>query len=135
MSDDGPKVDRGGVADGGEHSLSATPRSSVTDDLDTVFELLSDARRRHLLYYLFALDGSVVELEAVANAVYRYETAETGADDRTRETVRVDLHHSHLPRLADAGIVDYDHRQGTIRVTDQPAFEELVECARAEELD
>ena len=108
----------------------------VTDELDTDFDLLRDARRRYLLYYLCEMYGNAAELEAVANAVYKYETAGTdAAEHSTRESVRIALHHIHLPLLADAGVVDYDTRQGTVRFTGDSTLEEWVERARREELD
>lgn len=114
---------------------SVTRRPSVSDDLDTVFALLSHPRRRYLLYYLFSMDGDVAELEAAANAVYEYEAAGTEADDVSREGVRQGLHHAHLPRLAEAGVVDYDRRQGTVRYVERPSLEEWAEHAHYKELD
>lgn len=56
--------------------------------------------------------------------------AEPGATDSTstdrRERVRLDLHHNHLPRLADAGLIDYDARTGTVRSREAPSLDRLV---------
>jgi hypothetical protein len=135
MSDDGFGIDGGEetFGPGSQHSMMRYP--AVTDDLDTVFELLSDAHRRYLFYHLFEMNGGVAEFEAVANAVYRYETAGEDGSDTTRKAVRIGLHHVHLPRLADAGVIDYDRRQGTIRFAGHPGIEEWVEHARYKELD
>lgn len=110
--------------------------STVTDSLSTIFSLLCDSRRRYLLYYLFTLDGTVVEFEAAVNAVYKYEAAEREAGDHSsREDVRITLHHDHLPRLANAGVLEYDRRQGTIRFTEPSVLEEWAEHARYKELE
>lgn len=85
---------------------SVSRNATVTDNLDSMFSLLCDSRRRYLLYYLFTVDSNVVELEAAVNAVYTYETAGTETDDQaSREAVRVSLHHTLLPRLGDAGVL------------------------------
>ncbi len=82
------------------------------------------------------MEGTVTEFEAAVNAVYTHETAGTDTDNHsTREEVRIDLRHTHLPRLADAGAVDYDRRHGTIRFTDSPALEEWVDHAQYKEFD
>ena len=136
MSDDNFGVDKGEGKGGVTNSWSITRYPAVTDNLDTVFELLSDARCRYLLYYLFRINGSVAELDAAANAVYKYETACSDEyEDATRETIKISLHHNRLPQLEDAGIVDYDTRQGTIRFTEDPTVEEWIDHAHHKEID
>lgn len=113
---------------------SVSRRSTATDRLDTALDLLADSRRRYLLYYFATVEGDVVELEDAVDAVYRYESAETGTGDRSpRKDVRSALHHDCLPRLSNASILDYDRRQGTIRVTGHDELEEWVEIAHSKE--
>jgi len=136
MSDPHFGGDDGERSNEGENLTSLTRYPRVTDSLDTVFDLLSNAHRRYLLYYLLTIKGDVVEFEAAVNAVCKYEAAGTDSDDyATFETIRMELHHSHLPKLAEAGVIDYDRRQGTIRATPTPPLEEWVEYAEWKELD
>jgi hypothetical protein len=76
---------------------------------DVVFDLLSDRRRRELLYCLQALDpgesATVAELLDRLVESERQERARESPDLRGR--VDVTLRHQHLPRLANAGVVDY----------------------------
>ena len=44
------------------------------------------------------------------------------ATDTHREQISVDLHHNQLPRLAAAGLIDYDARTQTIRQWDDPSL-------------
>lgn len=135
MSDDCFGQDTRGRKSEAEAPSSVTSYSTVTDDLDTICDILAEARRRYLLYHLLTIDGRVTELDTAVDAVWTYETAATEIDDPPREAVRIDLHHVHLPRLADAGIVDYDQRQGTIRFSGHPSLEEFLEHTRYKELD
>jgi hypothetical protein len=124
-----------GDAGSGRESPTATTRySAVTENLDAAFDVLSEARRRYLLYYLLELDGEVTDLDAAVEAVRTYEGVgtETG-DPPPEEQVRTALHHVHLPRLGRTGIVDYDPRQGTIRFAGHPSLEEYAEHARHRE--
>ena len=128
MSDDGSERGPEEWNGDGNHSRSIAPSSTVTANLNTTFELLSNARRRYLLYYLVTMDGSVVDVDATVDAVATTEAAGSETDAQpTREDIEIALQHRHLPRLAKAGIVDYDPHQKTIRYTGHPAFEEWVE--------
>ena len=87
--------------------------------LDAVFELLSSHRRRYALYCLTETEAeSVLTLDAVTDRVVAWERewgdGRLGETDG-RDAVRIDLHHNHLPRLADTGFVEYDARTETIR--------------------
>lgn len=136
MSDDTYVGGQGENNNGGEDFLPVTRYPGVTNTLNTIFELLSNDRCRYLLYYLLETEREAVEFEEAVNAVYEYESAGTdGEDCPSREEIQVALHHSHVPRLADVGVVDHDYRHGTIRYTGDPALEEWVEHARYKELD
>lgn len=82
---------------------------------DTVFELLSSPRRRYVLYLLREA-GEPVELTTLAEQVAAWEN-ETDIDDITeqeRKRVYVSLYQTHIPRLDDAGIVEYDKETGMV---------------------
>ena len=105
--------------------------SPTRPSLDTVFELLADRRRRYVLYCLAAAgENRVLTVEDVVDRVTEWERE--WDDDRDseradrRERVRIDLHHDHIPRLADAGLVDYDARTGTIRNWNAPSLDRWV---------
>lgn len=135
MSDDTWENEGGGISEEAEDLAAITRLSDATEYHDRIFDVLSVARRRYLIYYLFTLDTEIVEFEAAVNAVYKYEAAGTGSDDTPRKNVRINLHHTHVPRLEEAGILDYDRRQGTIRFRGDPVLEEWVEHVRYEELE
>lgn len=96
--------------------------------LDRIFDLLASRRRRYVLYHLDETDTDVVTLDEVAERVAAWERKWDGLDDRERddhrEHVRVALHHNHLPRLANAGLIDYDARSHTVRSWEEPSLEE-----------
>lgn len=87
-------------------SPDGSPETTTFTDSDRL-RLLASYRRRVLLDVV--VDRSMpVSLETLAAAV---EEAESGAGELERETVdliAITLHHNHLPRLADAGVLDYD---------------------------
>lgn len=108
---------------------------AMTEELDAVFGCLRAARRRYLLYYLSTSDDSVVAVEEAVAAVREYEAADNGSGELPpRQSVRTDLLHAHLPRLADVGVLDYDLRTGEIQFEGAGPTREWLERARQFEL-
>lgn len=73
--------------------------------LNAVFDLLSDDYRRYVLYYLN--ENGDAPIEELATYIRERESGEAVDDDALHGLV-VQLHHNHLPRLDDAGMVDYE---------------------------
>lgn len=89
--------------------------AAATDALsrDTVFELLASGRRRAVLRRLDGDEGAVPLPELVAAVVAREASVEFTPDQHER--VAVSLEHVHLPKLDDAGVIEYDD-SGTVRL-------------------
>lgn len=86
---------------------------------DVVFDILSSPRRRYVLYYLRTTDESV-KLTDLAEQVAAWEN-ETDPDkitEQERKRVYVSLYQTHIPRLDDAGIIDYDKESGDIALAE-----------------
>lgn len=84
-----------------------------------VFDVLSNPRRRFVLYYLREIDESV-ELNELAKAIAAWEnnTDESELTDQDRKRVYVSLYQTHIPKLTDVGLVEYDQDSGTVHLTD-----------------
>ena len=90
--------------------------ASGTDASDlsptTVFQLLTDDRRRYALHYLSQKVGAV-PLGELAEQIALWE----GDPTRDRyDRVLTGLSHVHLPRLTDAGVVRYDPVRETVEL-------------------
>lgn len=85
-----------------------------------VFDVLSNPRRRFVLYYLREIDDTV-ELNELAKAIAAWEnnTDESELTDQDRKRVYVSLYQTHIPKLTDVGLVEYDQDSGTVHLTDQ----------------
>ena len=86
---------------------------------DTVFDMLSNPRRRYVLYYLRHESGPV-QLTSLAErvATTENETDVESLADRDRKRVYVSLYQTHVPKLSDAGLVEYDKEAGTVTLAD-----------------
>ena len=112
--------------------MGSKTRTQVSDaqSLDTVFALLRDQHRRYLVSFLADRD-SPVSLTELATAVAAWENdaeRDEVPPDRT-EAIRAELHHNHLPKLADAGLVAYDAETRTVTPTRVEELSPLIEAS------
>ncbi|ELZ08370.1 hypothetical protein C479_13563 [Halovivax asiaticus JCM 14624] len=92
--------------------------------MSVVLETLSNEWRRRTLSLLSGHETMTVDDLA--------ETLAVEAGDRPADTLRLELHHCHLPKLADAGLVRYDAERDRVRVrTDLGELDPLLEAVRA----
>lgn len=101
-----------------------SPNRSV--ELDELFEVLSDSCRRQTLVALRDLPGDAVE----------FDVADLCPMGGKREELALELYHTHLPKLAEVGVIGWDREDGTVRRG--PCFEEVasvVDILRANEDD
>ncbi|AHG02558.1 hypothetical protein HALDL1_02110 [Halobacterium sp. DL1] len=104
------------------HSGGADTSSGPTED--ELFEVLSSRRRRYALHVLKGTE-SPVEIGDVAEQVaaweYDTEVAKVSYDERKR--VYTALQQSHLPKMDDANVVQFDKNRGLVEPT--PALEDV----------
>ena len=89
---------------------------------DMVFDVLKNRRRRYALHYLKQQEGSV-KLSDLAEQVAAWENDTTinNISAAERKRVYTALYQSHLPKLDDAGIVDYNQNRGIVELTEKAA--------------
>ena len=126
MSNEHPSTGGEGATPGGESSGSGD-RTTLGTDLDALFEALADAQRRRILAYLESTDDDVAAYSDLIEHVADVQAGESTDDQR----VAVNLHHHHLPKLADAGLLEYDARSETVRYRGDPAVSEWLELVRS----
>lgn len=91
----------------------------TTPSTDELFEILSNSRRRHLIYYLFEAGGemSLTRLATkIAAAEDGTDESEVTADERQR--VYISLYQTHLPKLEAGRVVSYDGDERVVALTD-----------------
>ncbi|MFW6317061.1 MAG: DUF7344 domain-containing protein [Halorubrum sp.] len=115
---DHPVLRDSGVLEAVEGSASASAAS-----LTALFGALADGRRRTVLDALSHQLGRIHvetlarELEARERGVAESEVSEAGV-----ERVLTRLRHVHLPRLAEAALIEYDSEAGTVAYAGHPAL-------------
>ncbi|RCU47252.1 hypothetical protein DU504_08030 [Haloplanus salinus] len=96
-------------------------RRTDEERVDTIFRVLSDARRRRVIRLLRAREGAVA-VSALAEALAAREPG-----DPEPERLVVSLQHVHLPKLEGAGVVDYTSDRSQVRYRDVALVDRLLE--------
>ncbi|WP_251343229.1 DUF7504 family protein [Haloplanus halophilus] len=102
---------------------------------DQTLDLISVPRRRTLLYHLKDRGSGTMSLEELVDAVVtRERSIPVRETPESSGAVRVSLVHSHLPKLADLGILDFDPEASTVQYHGNPALESFLRYVETLEL-
>lgn len=111
-------------ADGSDEQADTTGPNIETLSTDRVFHLLQNERRRATLRYLQDTDGVIDMRDIVEHVAAReYDTDVRALSSTERQRVYIALYQSHLPKLADSGVIEYDQSRGHVERT--PLADEL----------
>lgn len=120
---------------------TTTPAGDTGEVLDALFDSLSDGTRRRILGVLDDTDGAVPD-DRLAELLARgsRERAPDGATSAECDDVLVSLRHRHLPKLADAGLIEREPDARTVATADHPAYRDpgvraVLGVADADSLD
>lgn len=122
MNDDSSQTSGSDVAVSEVHPDGG--RASV----DVILETLASRRRRYALYYL--QDQMTATLQEVALQVTAWENGWSVQAADFDDRIYADFYHRHLPKLADANMIEYDPRQELIRYDCSDLVERVLELAR-----
>jgi DNA-binding transcriptional ArsR family regulator len=104
---------------------------SVPLSLDAILLLLADGRRQAILNYLSEWSDESASLDEL---IGHLEIREAERRDRrpARGNIEVEILHVHLPKLADAGVVEYDERSRQVRYWGNDRLERWLERTESE---
>lgn len=109
-------------------SNPSRPTTRTTTDLaDPLSMILANRRRYHVLTALASGADRPSSFDDLAVAVTAFERV--GRNDHPSDSsdeVAISLHHCHLPKLADTGVLEYDRDDGAVSLSERG-----VECAKA----
>jgi hypothetical protein len=112
--------------------MTPSDRTLSTADVDDVFEVLSDWRRRGVCHYFANRDRTTADVEALATGLSNWGSAGTvGTPDTSPSAIRTQLEEEHLPVLHRLGLIDYDERSGAVKYWGSPTVEKWVDHAQA----
>lgn len=89
-----------------------TEHPSMTGLTETERHSLLLAERRRLALTILAERTTAVRFEDLAAEIAEREDGCDPTDAETVHCIEVTLHHNHLPKMADLGVIDYDRESG-----------------------
>lgn len=95
-------------------------------DLDDCLDLVADRQRRLVLQHVREKPAEPVAIEELVDAVRR-ASATDGSQPADRERITVQLLHSHLPKCAEHGIIEYDRDGRAVRYQPNERLESLLD--------
>lgn len=121
-ADENADVDVDAGVDPDVDADATTERSQQPLSRAEVFEVLSNRRRQHVIEFLHERSGADnFQLRQLVDAVAARENDKEIAEVSSTERKRVyaALRQSHLPKLDDLGVIEYDHRRNEFAPTDR----------------
>ncbi len=106
-----------------ENSLPIGNRGTTRGQITLLYKLLADHRRRALLQCLRNTEAPMPISTLVTELT---EGNEQVPSDDTADT-EIALHHIHLPKLADTGIIEYDQSTQQAVYTAPPQVDALLD--------
>lgn len=109
---------------------SETFEFTEADALDTIFDLLSSPRRRHVLRCLDEYDDPLALADLADEvAVREYDRPLTETSPEEVKRIYVSLYHTHVPKLEDAGVVEYNQERDLVSLaSDRLSLDEYVDA-------
>ena len=98
------------------------------DELDGVFKLLANRRRRGVIEVLRTVPGGRLGVSALADAVASRSEAAT-------EDITAPLYHSDLPKLSAVGVIAYDDEDDVVEYDSNPLLERCLDVAESHRSD
>jgi hypothetical protein len=101
----------------GDSSDSSTNARRLSKDV--IFEVLKNRRRRDVLEYLQSTEGSVTLSELAERiAAWENDIPMSALNSTQRKRVYVALYQTHLPKMDDVGVIEYDSDRGTVELSE-----------------
>ena len=102
-------------------------------ETDELLRAVADEQRRAVLQTLSAADGDILDYETLIERVLdRLRPADaTLPRSEHRARVRISLYHTHLPKLADNGLVANDSERKRVQNRTDERIKTLLDCVES----
>ena len=104
----------------------------TTNSLDACLQLVADRHRRRVIHHLRHEANGTTTFDDLVEQIHRRASDSKDGPPRDREEFAIRLQHIHLPKLADYGVVDFEHRSGTVRYHPDEQVERVLDSLPGE---
>lgn len=94
---------------------------------DEFYRALASSTRRRILFHLIETTQTTIEELATFLTGWELSTIKTLQQSGEHNDVLINLHHHHLPRLANAGLIEYQSEDGSVTLRSlHPQVKEII---------
>ena len=98
--------------------------------VDEIHDLFANERRRRVLSVLEAHPDDALPVDELVDRVVERERPDPGPTSH-RDRVLIDVHHVHLPKLADASVIEFDPVAEQVRYCGPDALSSMLDLTAA----
>lgn len=95
--------------------------------LDGRLQLVADRHRRQVIDHLRREENGATTFDDLVDQLHGGGSSSGDDPPRDRDALAIELHHTHLPKLAAHGVVEYEHRGGTVRYQPDEQVETVLD--------
>lgn len=104
----------------------------MTNSLDACLQLVADRHRRRVIHHLRHGTDGTTTLENLVDQLHSSRPDNKSDPLRDREQLAIQLHHTHLPKLAEYGVLEFELGSGTVRYQANEQVEKILDSLPAE---
>lgn len=116
----------------GSGNTNSDARQRPELSLDATLEMLAHRERRYILSYLMNASDDIATIDEIVDHIVQSETERLN-EVPNRAHYEVALHHIHLPKLTEAGVLEYDSRSQQLRYWGDDLIEKWLDRIQREE--
>lgn len=98
--------------------------------MDTILDVVAHRSRREILQFLGSASDRPTTVDELVEHL-RNREAERSGERPSRDRIEAVLRHTHLPKLAAVGVIEYDSRSRELRYWRYDRLEETLEFVRS----
>lgn len=96
--------------------------------VDDILKAVADPYRRSLLDYLSSVPENRCSVSELVNVL----RSEDGLAASSQERIRQRLHHVHLPKLRNLGLIEHDEESDEVQYVESPRMETVIGQIRSD---
>ncbi|SDN20144.1 hypothetical protein SAMN04487949_3647 [Halogranum gelatinilyticum] len=99
----------------------------TTHSLDACLRLVADRHRRWIIHHLRHEATGTTTVDELVEQFHSSDFDSKNVPLQDRDAFAIQLHHIHLPKLAEHGVVEFEHRSGAVRYHPDEQVESVLD--------
>ena len=99
----------------------------TTHSLDECLQLVADQHRRRVIHHLRHEADGTTTVDDLVEQIHRRASDSKHGPLQERKELAIQLHHTHLPKLADHGVVEFEQTTGAVRYNPDEQVETVID--------